>query len=270
MPFRIGSKHGGPGNKRTPGPSENAMAVSSRKSVAAPALIVVAAKVPIAGRVKTRLVDPSVPGLTPDTAARLAQAFLADTLATAADPALRATDRWLALDGEPDDLPPGLLAAPFSLRAQTGNSLGERLVNLTEAGFAAGYGRVCVVGSDAPHLPLAFLLEAFGRLAPTPSSPPENGADVVLGPADDGGYYLIALRKPAPDLFTNIPWSGPDVFSVTRARASASGLTVARLPAWYDVDVLADLRRLRSDLARGVARAPATHELLSTLTPTLP
>lgn len=245
------------------------MAVSSRKSVAATALIVVAAKVPAPGRVKTRLVDSSVPGMTPETAARLAQAFLADTLATVAGPALRAVaDRWLALDGDPADLPPDAFAAatPFSLRAQMGNSLGERLVNLMEAGFAAGYGRVCIIGGDAPHLPPAFLLEAFGRLAPAPGSPPPSVADVVLGPTDDGGYYLIALRAPALALFADIPWSGPEVFLLTQERARAAGLSVALVPPWYDVDALADLRRLQTDLARGVLRAPATQHVLSTLT----
>ncbi len=251
------------------------MAFSPRKTAAgrARALIIVAAKTPTHGRVKTRLLDPDAPGLTPEVAVRLAQAFLADTLASVAGPILRSVaDRWLALDGDPADLPPDIFpaAASFSLVAQTGNSLGERLVNLSEAGFAAGYGRVCIVGSDAPHLPPAFLLEAFGRLAPAPGHAPENEADVVLGPADDGGYYLVALRKPASALFTNVPWSGPDVFSVTQARASAAGLTVAVLPPWYDVDVLADLRRLRTDLTRGVVHAPTTQELLSTLTLTLP
>jgi glycosyltransferase A (GT-A) superfamily protein (DUF2064 family) len=93
---------------------------------------------------------------------------------------------------------------------------------------------------------------------------------VVLGPADDGGYYLVALRgAPAPGLFTNVPWSGPDVFSVTQTRARTAGLTVALLPPWYDVDVLADLRRLQTDLARGVVHAPATHALIANLRITL-
>ena len=246
------------------------MAFPLRKNVPASALLIVAAKVPAPGRVKTRLLDPAAPGLTTDVAARLAGAFLADTLALVAEPVLRnVADRWLALDGDPADLPPDVFsaaAASFTVLAQTGNSLGERLVNLMAAGFAAGYGRVCVVGSDAPHLPPAFVLEAFGRIAPAPGYPPERVADVVLGPADDGGYYLVAARGPVPALFANVPWSGPDVFSVTQARARAAGLTVARLPAWYDVDVFADLRRLRTDLARGVVRAPATQHLLSTLT----
>jgi glycosyltransferase A (GT-A) superfamily protein (DUF2064 family) len=128
---------------------------------------------------------------------------------------------------------------------------------------------VCVVGSDAPHLPAAFLLEALGRLALAPGASPKSVADVVLGPTDDGGYYLVALRAPAPGLFTNVPWSGPDVFSVTQMRARTAGLTVALLPPWYDVDVLADLRRLQTDLARGVVHAPATHALIANLRITL-
>lgn len=227
-------------------------------------LVIVAAKVPVAGRVKTRLVA-AAPDFGPHEAARLAEAFLADTLVLAARPALRA-DCWLALDGDPADLAAGLVPAGVTIVPQAGNCLGERLVNMTKAGFRAGYGRVCVIGSDAPHLPLAFLEEAFGRLAPaiTGSSgdAPPPVADAVFGPADDGGYYLVALRNHAPALFVNISWSGPDVLAETRERANAAGLRLALLPPWYDVDTPVDLDRLRTDLARGVVRAPATERLL--------
>lgn len=209
--------------------------------------VVVVAKAPEAGRVKTRLCPP----LSPEEAARLAAAFLSDSLTVAATPTLRARTA-LALDGTMAQPP-----AVVPVTQQRGNSLGERIVHIFENGFCEGFQAVCVIGSDAPHLPAAFLIEAFGRL--------ERGADVVLGPADDGGYYLTALSRPLPTLFEQIPWSGPDVLAATRARASAAGLSVSLLPPWYDVDTPSDLRRLREDLRRGVVHAPATEGALAAL-----
>ena len=215
-------------------------------------IVIVAAKAPCAGSVKTRLCPP----LLADDAARLAGAFLVDTWASATAGFLDA-DAALALEGDPGDLPVEIRGAGRIL-GQSGNSLGARLVHMMEAPFAEGYGAVCVIGSDAPHLPAAFLLEAFGRL--------ERGADAVLGPSDDGGYYLIGLPRPAPMLFDNIPWSTGAVREATLARAAEAGLSASLLPPWYDVDTAHDLRRLRGDLRRGVARAPATAEMLKGLT----
>lgn len=212
----------------------------------------VAAKAPRAGTVKTRLCPP----LSPDEAARLARVLLADTLETACAPAVSGVaDVFLALDGEDDSL----AGFPRRLR-QRGGDLGERLAHLFADVFAEGYAHVCVLGGDAPHLPAAFLIEAFGRLA-------RGGDDgVVLGPAEDGGYTLVGLSRPAPALFAEgIGWGGPDVLADTLARAVEAGLTTALLPPWYDVDTIDDLRRLRVDLRRGAAHAPATASLLETL-----
>lgn len=209
-------------------------------------------KAPRAGSVKTRLCPP----LSSSDAALLAGAFLSDTLRTAHAPVLRA-DVTLALAGDVRDLssPP---APETRIVPQTGNSLEERLVDIVADTFAVGYRWVCVIGGDAPHLPPAFFVEAFGRLA--------HGADAVLGPADDGGYYLIALPRPAPELLRNIPWSGPDVLSATLARAAEAALSVSLLPPWYDIDTPDELRRLRTDLRRGVVDAPATARALEKVT----
>lgn len=214
--------------------------------------IVVAAKAPRAGAVKTRLCPP----LSPEAAARLARAFLADTLETAS--ALpKVADLWLALDGDDPALVRELLPDGARQIRQRGGDLGERLVHLFAEVFAEGYEQVCVVGSDAPHLPAAFLVEAFGRLV---------GNDVALGPAEDGGYYLAALRAPAPELFAgDIGWGGPDVLADTLARAARAGRTAALLPPWYDIDTPHDLRRLQQDIRRGAAFAPATAALLEDL-----
>jgi hypothetical protein len=235
--------------------------------------IIVAAKAPVAGRAKTRLISA---GLTAEDAARVAGSALADTLANASHPELRA-DLHLALEGDSSDLPANLFNPTHvdtterivltSVFPQSGNSLGERLVRIFGWGFDAGYRSVCVIGSDAPHLPSAFITDAFGRL--------ENAAaDVVLGPADDGGYYLIALRAEGrdrhPALFDDgMPWSTSGVLTATRERADEAGLRLVLLPAWYDVDTPGDLARLRTDLRRGVAFAPRTRTTLETLGPEL-
>lgn len=226
--------------------------------------MVVAAKSPQAGFVKTRLVQEG--DLTLEQAAALASAFLADTLATvqSAAEALRA-DAVLALDGSPA-LVTGLdrvTTSRISLTQQQGNSLGERLVHIFEAGFGREYGRVIVVGSDAPHLPASFLIEAAGRLdVGKAGSVPVN---VVLGPSEDGGYYLIGLsRQSQPALFRDIPWSSSETRATTLQRAEEAGLTLGVLPPWYDIDTMADLRRLARDVRRGVVLAPATTALLMT------
>ena len=139
----------------------------------------VAAKAPVPGAVKTRLCPP----LSPDEAARLARALLADTLETARAPAVSGVaDVFLALDGQDDSL------AAFPRRfSQRGGHLGERLAHLFADAFAEGYAHVCIIGGDAPHFPAAFLIEAFGRLAP-------GGDDAVaLGHAQHVVYTLVGL-----------------------------------------------------------------------------
>ncbi len=101
--------------------------------------------------------------------------------------------------------------------------------------------QVALIGSDLPSLPPAHITAAFARL--------DAGADIVLGPAEDGGYYLVAATAPHPELFTGIAWSTDAVYAQTAARAAASGLTLATLPPWYDIDTMADLRRCARDLA---------------------
>ncbi|MCA1668772.1 MAG: glycosyltransferase, partial [Thermomicrobia bacterium] len=101
--------------------------------------------------------------------------------------------------------------------------------------------QVVLIGSDLPSLPPAYIAQAFARL--------DDGAEVVLGPAEDGGYYLIAAATPHPALFADIPWSTNAVFARTVERVAACGLTLATLPPWYDIDGMADLRRCMDDLA---------------------
>ena len=215
-------------------------------------LIYVVAKSPQAGAVKTRLIGDT---LNADAAASLARAFLADTLALCSHPALRADVR-LALDGDATtlSLPDSLIVVP-----QQGDTLGERLQNLFAQAFAEGYASVLAVGADTPHLPLPFLIESFGWFAAKPAP------DLILGPADDGGYFLIGLSGSQPALFADIAWSSEKVLAQTTAQANALKLRTALLPPWYDVDTPADLSRIRTDLQRGVVVAPQTQFILNTV-----
>jgi glycosyltransferase A (GT-A) superfamily protein (DUF2064 family) len=104
---------------------------------------------------------------------------------------------------------------------------------------------VVLVGTDVPSLPLSHYRQAFDALA---------AHELVLGPAQDGGYYLIGLTRPAAELFHDIPWSGPHVLAATRDRAAKVGLRVASLPTWRDIDTIDDLRALIQESSNETAR----------------
>jgi len=148
------------------------------------------------------------------------------------------------------------LAPPGArMLAVEGADIGECLASATQRMLSEGFARVLALNSDGPTLPAACIEQAVELLR-------EN--DVVLGPAEDGGYYLIGLKEPQPELFRGISWSTEQVAAQTLERARTQGLTVARLPAWYDVDTPADLERLRAELATlppGIA--PRTRRLLA-------
>lgn len=135
-----------------------------------------------------------------------------------------------------------LTGGAAQLLAQRGDTLGERMHHAFASLFARGYSSVVMVGSDLPTLPPAYVVQAFTRL---------RDGSVVIGPAVDGGYYLIGLRAPSPALFTSIPWSTRDALSTTLAAAEREGLPVSLTPEWYDVDDRDDLRRLMNEPAGG-------------------
>ncbi|HEX5760208.1 MAG TPA: TIGR04282 family arsenosugar biosynthesis glycosyltransferase [Thermoanaerobaculia bacterium] len=197
------------------------------------------------GRVKTRLIG----DLSPEEAADLHAAFLADLVER-----LRGGDfdlrlAWALEPGE--ELPAG----PVPGVRQEGDDLGTRL-HRALAAAAREAPLVAALGSDHPTLPLALAHRAFERL--------EAGAEVVLGPAEDGGYYLIALRAEAlhPRLFAAVPWSTGGVLAATLERCRELGLAVELLPRAADVDTPEDLRRLAAAMAAGDLGCPRTRELL--------
>lgn len=207
--------------------------------------LIVVAKRPMAGQTKTRLTPP----LTPSMAAALYECFLQDTLARIRQvPDIQPVIAYLPTEAE------GFfrqLAPDFALLPQEGPDLGVRLDNALTYYLRAGYARVAIMNSDGPTLPVACLQAAFSELAGT--------ADVVLGPCDDGGYYLIGLKRPAPRLLREVRMSTPQVTADTLALAHEEGLRVALLPLWYDVDDAESLIRLRNELAEGpVGLAPYT------------
>lgn len=200
------------------------------------AALVVFAKAPIPGQVKTRLCPP----LTPGEAATLHGSFVLDTLerTKAAVAKLKLPlDRYLAC------APSSTLVffkimeerQGVKLLDQVGDDLGARMNQAFETIFANGHQRVLIVGTDVPALPLDHYKQALTLLETN---------DLVLGPALDGGYFLIGLKQTAPDLFTEIPWSTDRVLALTQEKAANLGLKTALLPPWRDVDTIEDLQAL--------------------------
>jgi rSAM/selenodomain-associated transferase 1 len=209
--------------------------------------VCVMAKAPVPGRVKTRL----VPTLSDEQAAELAAAFLIDTWRIAA--ALPGARPLLARAGAADRFPAAL--AGVDAVDQRGADLGARIESALVAALERG-SPALVIGADLPGLPLAHLEAARAALA---------GADCVLGPSDDGGFYLIGANRWSPGALADLPWSRPETREATAARLESLGLVVATAPPFDDVDDPADLERLRVALRAGPDRAPATAALLARL-----
>ncbi len=197
------------------------------------------AKAPRSGKVKTRLVPP----LSEAEALNLYLAFLEDAAAIYTAPG-----RWqcvLEAETDPDDaILVSLFPSPWRRQRQEAGDLGERLAASFEREFSRGAPSAVAVGSDHPALQKRRLEETFDRL--------ESGSEAAVIPADDGGYCAIGLAAGVPirEVFSRVPWSTSSVLSVTRQRFGALGLAAAVLEPAYDVDRPEDLDRLRRDLAR--------------------
>jgi rSAM/selenodomain-associated transferase 1 len=128
---------------------------------------------------------------------------------------------------------------------QVGDDLGQRMHRAFADLFSRGYRKVFIVGTDVPTLPLSVYQEAASLI---------ESHDLVLGPATDGGYYLMGLKRPVPELFVDVPWSTANVLAATRRNASAVGLTVALVKEWRDIDAPEDLRALIRDCTQDMKR----------------
>ena len=220
--------------------------------------LAVMTKAPRAGRVKTRLVPP----LTTEEAAQLNACFLRDTanaIAEATSDIARGIAVYTPIGAE--DAYSDILPHDFDLLLQRGNGFGERLAAANEDLFRIGFASVCLIDSDSPTVPSRVYAEAANMLS-------IRGDRVVLGPADDGGYYLIGLKQDHRQLFEEIDWSTERVLEQTMQRAAELDLEVKILPTGYDVDDRATLRRLCDELLNPNAKdqvAPETRRFLREL-----
>jgi len=209
--------------------------------------LILFAKQPLAGRVKTRLTPP----LTPETGAELYSRMLRDTIATA----MALPDIYLTIHYQDDPgtaayfaaLAPGIESQP-----QQGEDLGKRMEHSFDLLFRQGFDRVAIIGSDSPDLPAGYILRAYELL--------DGGADAVFGPADDGGYYLLAMSCLQGELFSGLPWSSGELLEASLGRARESGIRTALLPQWYDLDTCGDLLRMIDN--EEVSAAPLTNSFL--------
>lgn len=204
------------------------------------------AKAPQAGRSKTRLCPP----LLPEHAAGLSAAFLRDITENIALAGKFAPIRGCvayapagaeALFNGHLATGTGFVLADGSGQAPPGvEGFGRALLHAVRAMLDQGFGAACVLNSDSPTLPTAVLAQAAQALL-------EPGDRIVLGPAEDGGYYLLGMKSPYAGMFSDIAWSTDDVAAATRRRAQSLGLEVVELATWYDVDDGAALDRLLRD-----------------------
>lgn len=214
--------------------------------------LVVLAKAPRPGLAKTRLAAEG--RRTLEQAAQLARAFLEDTLASVR--AASVERRWLGFTPEDAAGEFAERAPDFERFAQARGDLGARIADAFERAFAAGAARAVVIGSDAPQLGAARIESALAEL---------GRCELVLGPARDGGYYLIGLARPRPELFEGLAWSTERVLAQTLAHAQRAGLRVALLDELDDIDGDAELRRLEEQLAQTPHLAPVTARALAEL-----
>lgn len=215
------------------------------------AALLVFAKVPRSGSVKTRL----TPVLTSSEAARLYEAFLRDALQLYTQ---------LTVDVRLYLAPPipcgGLTDIPerVTLHEQEGGGLGERMKNAIRETFQDGYECVSIVGTDHPTLPRSFIRQSFVAL--------EAPRSICIGPSEDGGFYLLGMSSFYPQLFEGMTYSHDDVFSDTLTRVATTDARLMVLPKWYDVDTPATLKRMVKDLVETeTIPAPHTREVVSQL-----
>jgi rSAM/selenodomain-associated transferase 1 len=209
---------------------------TGRQDAALRTAVVIFAKAPIPGHVKTRLCPP----LTPDEAATLHGSFVLDTLErtkTAVGRLKLSMDRHLACTPSTSHVFFKIMEERqgVTLIDQVGDDLGARMHQAVETMFSRGYRQTLLIGTDVPTLPLEHFKQALALL---------DQHDLILGPALDGGYYLIGMNRTIPELFTDMPWSTDQVLRLTQDRAAQLGLKTALLQPWRDVDTLADLEAL--------------------------
>jgi len=192
-------------------------------------LLVIMAKEPRPGKVKTRL----SPEFSPQEAAELYLCLLKDRLLEMAN--MNGIDVAVAYSPQSAaDTFLGHVPKHIDLFPQREGELGVRMHAIFEEKKAQGYEAIAIVGSDSPDLPKSLVLESFRMLL-------QNRADVVFGPCADGGYYLIGMKRIHPELFTGIPWSTQNVLDISLVKANKLGIKTALLSQWNDIDTFQDI-----------------------------
>jgi len=208
--------------------------------------IVIMTKVPQAGKVKTRL----QPYLTARQSAEISVCFLQDTEAKA-----KTVTQNLIIAFSPIEMKNlliDILQTEPILVEQKGENLGERMFHAFEFAFSCDSDAVVMIGTDSPTFPAKFIEQAFMFL--------ETQSNAVLGKTEDGGFYLIGLRKSDKRIFENVEWSSPKSFEQTKQNIENLNLKLREIPVWYDVDTSEDLERLEKELAENSQFAPKTSE----------
>jgi len=195
--------------------------------------IIVMTRYPEEGKVKTRLIE----HLGEDGATHLHQKMAEHTISTL-EPLcdIQTADLWVFFSGGSAEKMQSWLGERFEYRPQQGDNLGSRMAHAFKHIFAAGYNRAVMLGTDCPDIEGATVVKALNSL---------RSADVALGPAEDGGYYMIGINELHPDLFRNINWGSAKVLSQTVEIVKNLNLTPAYLPPLRDIDIPEDLESIR-------------------------
>jgi rSAM/selenodomain-associated transferase 1 len=219
-----------------------------------PQALILFAKDPVAGQVKTRLSSL----LDNSTTLSLYHHFLRDSIEKVCS--IAEVDRFIGIASDPqtsyfDDVS---LSHPVQLFVQEGDNLGERMRRAFEDRFKEGYERVVIIGADSPTLPTAYIEQAL-----------QSQKKVVIGPSTDGGYYLIGMQGKVTDVFEGVSWGTDQVLSETLTVLKDQRAEAELLPVWYDVDLPEDLRFLKTHLEwmahAGLQESKATLEFLNQL-----
>jgi len=214
--------------------------------------VIIMAKAPLAGTVKTRL----QPHLSAEECARLAACFLHDAISKA-----KTLKNQLILAYSPAgeiDYFRGFADEKTSFVEQKGDNLGEKMFSAFEFAFAQNVEAAVMVGTDSPTFPADFIEQAFEFL--------EINSDAVLGKTEDGGFYLIGLRKPDARIFEAVRWSSPQAFARVRENIMNLNWHLREVPSWYDVDEAKDLEQLKNEFLNNKnaqKRAPQTFEWIT-------
>ncbi len=213
--------------------------------------IIIMAKVPSAGNVKTRL----QPFISSDECTALSKAFLQDAVnkaKTVCENVILAYSPTAEINALKKILP-----SQNTFIEQTGRDLGEKMFNAFKFAFEQQTDAVVMIGTDSPTFPIDYIEQAFEFL--------ETNSDVVLGKTEDGGFYLIGLRRLPERIFENVAWSSPATFEQIFENIHRLNLHLREVPAWYDVDEQADFEKLQAEILHNKnaqRRAPETYSII--------